>query len=92
MELAASSSGMSSLQLGIHVVTAAAQNIYVWDGERYDTTNLMPTDKISGVWMTQPIDVPVGATAVSLLVRCYGVTSGASEGTVIVKSLGVRSI
>jgi hypothetical protein len=90
MELAASSSGLTSLQLGVHVVTSGAQNVYVWDGERYDTTSLMPADKISGTWMTQPIDVPVGATAVNLLVRCYGVTSGASAGTVTVKSLGIR--
>jgi lysophospholipase L1-like esterase len=92
MELAASSSGIVSLQLGVHVVTADAQNVYVWDGERYDTTSLMPADRISGVWMTQPIDVPAGATAVNLLVRCYGVTSDTSAGTVIVKSLGIRSI
>lgn len=90
MELAASSSGITSLQLGVHVVTSDGQNLYVWDGERYDTTSLMPADKISGVWMTQPIYVPAGATAVNLLVRCYGVTSGASAGTVIVKSLGLR--
>lgn len=90
MELAAGQAGLTSLQLGVHVVTADAQNLYVWDGERYDTTSQLPTDKLSGVWMTQPIDVPAGATAVNLLVRCYGVTSGTSAGTVTVKSLGIR--
>ena len=90
MELAAASAGITSLQLGVHVVTADAQNVYVWDGERYDTASLMPADKISGVWMTQPIDIPVGATAVNLLVRSFGVTSGVSSGTVTVKSLGIR--
>lgn len=90
MELAASSAGITSLQLGVHVVTADAQNVYVWDGERYDTASLMPADKISGVWMTQPIEVPAGATAVNLLVRAYGVTSAVSSGTVTVKSLGIR--
>lgn len=90
MELTASSSGITSLQLGVHVVTSDAQNVYVWDGERYDTTSLMPSDKISGVWRTQPIEIPAGATAVNLLVRVYGVTSAASSGTVTVKSLGIR--
>lgn len=90
MELAANQSGLTSLQLGVHVVTSDAQNLYVWDGERYTTNSPLPTDKIAGVWMTQPIEVPVGATAVNLLVRVFGVTSGTSAGTVTVKSLGIR--
>jgi len=90
MEMNASSSNITSLQLGIQVTLADTTSVYVWDGERYDNNSLMPADAISGVWMTQPITVPEGATAVSLLVRAFGVGSAASTGTVIVKSLGIR--
>lgn len=90
MELAAGQTNLTALQLGIQVTLADTSNVFVWDGERYDNTSVLPTDSISGVWATQPVEVPVDATAVNLIVRVFGVGSAASTGTIIVKSLGLR--
>lgn len=92
MELAAACSNITSLQLGIQITLADASNVYVWDGERYNDSGLMPTEAISGVWMTEPITVPAGATDVRLLVRAYGVSSAASTGEVTVKSCGLTYV
>lgn len=88
--LAAGQANLTSLQLGIMVTKADASVQYVWDGEVYNSTSPMPSATISGVWQTEPIVVPDGATDVRLMVRSYGTTSSACSGTVIIKSLGIR--
>ena len=90
MSLAANNSNLIALQLGIQVTKADTTNQYVWDGELYTSASLLPTDAISGVWKTEPITVPAGATDVRLMIRAYGVTSSACAGTVVVKSCGLR--
>lgn len=84
---------ISSIQVGIMVVKADASIEYVWDGDRYTSTatSTLPSTGIKGVWRSEPILVPAGATDVRLLFRVYGVNSSASSGTIIVKSLGLRT-
>jgi hypothetical protein len=84
---------ISAIQVGIMVTKADASIEYVWDGDRYTSTatSTLPSTGIKGVWRTEPILVPAGATDVRLLFRVFGVNSSASSGTIIVKSLGLRT-
>ena len=92
IDVAANASNIIAVQIGVMVTKADASVEYVWDGELYTSASPIPTEAFSGVWKTEPITVPAGATDVRLMARVYGVSSAACSGTVIVRSLGLRYV
>jgi len=90
LSVAAGQTNITGISVGIMVVYADASSHYVWDGDRYNDASIITTDAFSGVYKTQSILVPAGATEVRLILRVYGVSSAASTATITVKSLGMR--
>lgn len=92
IDVSAGASNIMSVQLGFQVTNADTSTTYLWDGDRYSGTSVIPAVAFSGILRTQEFTIPAGITDFRLRLVAYGVDSAAASGTVIIKSLSLRYV